>query len=130
MGGGKPWVCEVHFAFDEELNLYFRSLRSRRHSQEIAKKPEVAGNICPQYGLEEGCGGAISFEGSCKMVADPAKLKQIFPFFAKKLGSTEKILEEAKDAEGHQFYKITIKNWYAYGKFGGVSAEKYCLSLN
>lgn len=21
----KPWICEVHYVFDNELNLYFRS---------------------------------------------------------------------------------------------------------
>ncbi len=47
----KPWVCEVHFAYDEQLNLYFRSLKSRRHSQEIAKNPNVAGNIIDKFGI-------------------------------------------------------------------------------
>ena len=46
-----PWVCEVHYAFDDDLNLYFRSLSSRRHSQEIANNPKVAGNIIKQYKL-------------------------------------------------------------------------------
>ena len=40
----KPWVCEVHFAYDESLNLYYRSLTLRRHSQEIAENPNF-GNI-------------------------------------------------------------------------------------
>ena len=37
-----PWICEVHYAFDDELNLYFRSLQSRRHSKEIAENKQVA----------------------------------------------------------------------------------------
>ena len=24
----QPWVCEVHFAVDDELNIYFRSIKS------------------------------------------------------------------------------------------------------
>lgn len=28
-----PWIKELHFAFDNDFNLYFRSLESKRHSQ-------------------------------------------------------------------------------------------------
>ncbi len=51
VSGNKPWVCEVQFAYDEKLNLYFRSLKSRRHSQEIASNSHVAGNIVRQHEL-------------------------------------------------------------------------------
>jgi uncharacterized protein YhbP (UPF0306 family) len=47
----KPWVCEVHFAYDDDLNLYWRSKTDRRHSQEIALNPFVAGNIVKQHEL-------------------------------------------------------------------------------
>ena len=49
----KPRVCEVHFVYDNDLNLYFRSLTSRRHSQEIAINPFVSGNIVKQHVLNE-----------------------------------------------------------------------------
>jgi nitroimidazol reductase NimA-like FMN-containing flavoprotein (pyridoxamine 5'-phosphate oxidase superfamily) len=26
----QPWVCEVHFVYDDDLNLYWRSQPSRR----------------------------------------------------------------------------------------------------
>lgn len=41
----KPRVCEVYFVYDTDLNFYFRSKTSRRHSQEIAKNPYVSANI-------------------------------------------------------------------------------------
>ncbi|MEK7153707.1 MAG: pyridoxamine 5'-phosphate oxidase family protein, partial [Patescibacteria group bacterium] len=63
----KPWVCEVHFAYDDALNLYFRSLASRRHSQEIAENPSVAGNIIKQHSLEEYPLG-VYFEGMAEMM--------------------------------------------------------------
>jgi uncharacterized protein YhbP (UPF0306 family) len=63
----KPWVCEVHFAYDENLNLYFRSLTSRRHSQEIAQNPNVAGNIVRQHNLGEYPTG-VYFEGTAKLL--------------------------------------------------------------
>ncbi len=48
-----PWVCEVHFAYDDDLNLFFRSLASRRHSQEIKDNSHVAGNIVRQHSLAD-----------------------------------------------------------------------------
>jgi uncharacterized protein YhbP (UPF0306 family) len=30
----KPWVCELHFVFDDDLNLYWRSKADTRHSQD------------------------------------------------------------------------------------------------
>jgi len=58
----KPWVSEVHFVFDNELNFYFRSTPQRRHSEEIATNPNVAGNIVTQHFLGQKVRG-VYFEG-------------------------------------------------------------------
>lgn len=42
VNGGQPWICTVYFVEDEELNLYWLSLPTRRHSQEIAAYNKVA----------------------------------------------------------------------------------------
>ena len=126
----KPWVCEVHFAYDDDLNLYFRSLTSRRHSQEIADNPNVAGNIVQQYELEVGCDGAISFEGAAELMTDPAEREKVTRFFEAQLKPNKDILKEAEDPEGHQFYKITVSTWYAYGKFEGDTSAKQELPWN
>jgi uncharacterized protein YhbP (UPF0306 family) len=122
--GDQPWVCEVHFVYDEDLNLYFRSLRSRRHSQEIAANPRVAGNIVKQHELGESP-HAIYFEGTAECLTDDAERQRIFPRFAKRLGANESILEEARRGDGHQFYKINVATWYAFGKFSGDVTQKY-----
>ncbi len=125
----KPWVCEVHFVYDDNLNLYWRSLKSRRHSQEIAKNPHVAGNIVRQHSLKEGP-HAIYFEGKAELVDNEASRQKIFPLFHKRLSVSESILEDAQTNGGHQFYKATIENWYAFGKFEGTSYDKYKLGWN
>src|SRR5204862_27783 len=78
-GGNKPWVCEVHFAYDENLNLYFRSLKTCRHSQEIAQNPNVAGNIVRQHSLEE-YPHAIYFEGTAAIIEDEQERRRVFPY--------------------------------------------------
>lgn len=125
----RPWVCEVHFAYDANLNLYFRSLASRRHSQEIAANPQVAGNIVRQHALDE-YPHAIYFEGSAEVVSDEGLFPEIYGYFKQRQNVDESIIEDAKKADGHKFYKITIENWYAFGKFGGSSGEKYKLEWN
>jgi uncharacterized protein YhbP (UPF0306 family) len=122
----KPWVCEVHFTYDEKLNLYFRSIKSRRHCQEIASNPNVAGNIVKQHQLGEYPHG-IYFEGTAKIIEDNDEINKVFSYFQSKLGADERILEDAKKEDGHNFYRITVENWYAFGKFDGPSGQKYKL---
>jgi uncharacterized protein YhbP (UPF0306 family) len=113
----RPWVCEVHFVYDDNLNLYFRSLTSRRHSQDIATNPHVAGNIVKQHAKGEYPLG-LYFEGTAAMLDDEAARQEITPLFKDRLGIEADILAESRDPEGHQFYKITVENWYVFGKFG------------
>jgi uncharacterized protein YhbP (UPF0306 family) len=39
---GQPWICTVYYVEDEDLNLYWLSLPTRRHSQEIEKHNKIA----------------------------------------------------------------------------------------
>lgn len=129
VSGDKPWVCEVHFVYDDNLNLYWRSLASRRHSQEIAVNPNVAGNIVRQHSLDD-YPHAIYFEGNAELLSDRKEQQKIFPLFQKRLGADESILDEAQKDDGHKIYKITVENWYAFGKFGETSGQKYELKWN
>ena len=119
----RPWVCELHFTYDDDLNLYFRSLKTRRHSMEIAENPYVSGTIIKQHQPGESPHG-IYFEGTAKLCDDPSEFQRIYEFFKRRLGSAEAIVEEAKREDGHQFYKVTVSDWYTFGKFGGDSIEK------
>ncbi len=38
----QPWACTVHFYSDNELNFYWVSMSSRRHSTEIEQNPHAA----------------------------------------------------------------------------------------
>ena len=67
-----PWVSEVHFVYDNNFNLYFRSKANRRHSEELAKNPNVAGNIVCQHAPED-YPHAVYFEGTAAMVTDEAQ---------------------------------------------------------
>lgn len=129
VSGDRPWVCEVHFVYDDNLNLYYRSVASRRHSQEIAANPNVAGNIVRQHAVDE-YPHAIYFEGTAAQVTDQAVRQEVFQLFKARLNSDEAILEDAQKPDGHLFYKITVANWFAFGKFGGDKGGKFELKWN
>ncbi len=65
----QPWVATVYFATDIDLNLYWMSRASRRHSQEILENPKVAGTIVLPHNYGEKVRG-IQFEGTARQLSD------------------------------------------------------------
>ncbi|HZM64085.1 MAG TPA: pyridoxamine 5'-phosphate oxidase family protein [Candidatus Saccharimonadales bacterium] len=124
---GQPWVCELHYAFDDDLNLYFRSLSSRRHSQEIALNPKVAGNIVRQHQPGEYPLG-VYFEGVAEQLHDVDVEHPAYRALHKRFNVGQKVLDEAAREGGHQFYKISVTTWYVFGKLAGEEGKKYELA--
>jgi uncharacterized protein YhbP (UPF0306 family) len=125
----RPWVYEVHFAYDETLNLYFRSLTSRRHSQEIAANPHVAGNIVKQH--EPGTMPAgVYFEGTAEKLNPGDKQDKALACIDGRFHIGHKIWDEAQRPDGHQFYKITVETFFVFGKLEDGGPRKYELEWN
>jgi uncharacterized protein YhbP (UPF0306 family) len=120
----KPWVSELHFAFDDDLNLYYRSLTSRRHSEEIATNPKVAGNVVKQHVLGEQVLG-IYFEGIAKKLSAGPEQALASKLIEERLQASDTILEEAQQPDGHQFYKITVETFYIFGNLDNAGNNKY-----
>jgi uncharacterized protein YhbP (UPF0306 family) len=125
----QPWVCEVHFAYDDDLNLYFRSKPSRRHSQEIKDNPRVAGNIVKQHNLDESVVG-VYYEGSAEMISHIDADSPAYKSLSARLNLKPESLDEANEEDGHKFYKVSIQSWYVFGRFGGDSGQKHQLAWN
>lgn len=119
----KPWVSEVHFGYDDDLNLYFVSLHSTRHCQEIADNPHVAGNIVKQHSIEEAPNG-IYFEGEATKLEDPTQ-DQV-DLYCNRLGRDKaELVEMLKDKNSRSMYKIAPYNWAIFGKFGLDKNQKH-----
>ncbi len=129
VSGDAPWVCELHFAYDDSLNLYFRSLKSRRHSQEIAANSKVAGNIIDKYGLGDPVVG-VYFEGTAELLKAGDEQNLAAQCLKNRLKIKDDIVAEAADESGHQFYKISVAKWFVFGRFGGPSGQKHELAWN
>lgn len=113
--GDKPWICELIFAYDDDLNLYFRSLPIRRHSREIADNPNVAGSIVRSFRVGEYPHG-IYFEGTATLLPPGDEQKKAFQVMRDRLHLDDAIFEEAQQPDGHQFYKISVANWRVFVK--------------
>lgn len=121
---GKPWVCEVHFAYDQDLNLYFRSKRDRRHSREIAQNPYVAGNIVTQHMIGQKVRG-VYFEGRAVLLEDIDEQHPAFVCLCERFNRGNDILEESKTEDGHKFYKILVDTFYVFDSRESTPGEKY-----
>jgi uncharacterized protein YhbP (UPF0306 family) len=126
----KPWVCEVHFAFDDNLNLYFSSITSRRHSQEIAANPSVAGNIVTQHFLDQPGVRAVYFEGQASLLGPGPERDEACEVYRRRLHRGPEIFEEVKKPDGHQLYKITVDNYYLFDSYASKPSQKYQLKWN
>ncbi len=51
-------------------------------------------------------------------------------YIKKRMNIGNEIIEEAKKDDGHKFYKISVKNWYVFGRFGQPHGQKYKLEWN
>ncbi|HWZ65490.1 MAG TPA: pyridoxamine 5'-phosphate oxidase family protein [Patescibacteria group bacterium] len=75
--GSQPWICAVYYVTDGSQNLYWLSLPTARHSQEIANNTKLAIAIAikldqPVIGLQaEGVGSTVT---EASIIADIMQL--------------------------------------------------------
>ncbi len=119
-----PWVCEVHYVYDDELNFYFRSRPSKRHSLEIAKNPFVAGNIVTQHGVGEKPRG-VYFEGEAELLENVTENHPAYKLYCERFDEDRAILDEAREENGHKFYKISVKTFYLFDSRESSPSQKY-----
>jgi uncharacterized protein YhbP (UPF0306 family) len=123
----KPWVCEVHFVYDDDLNLYFRSKQSSRHSQEIAVNPNVAGNIVEQHDLTMKPRG-VYFEATARILEDFTNQHPAYQAFNSRMDLGPEIIEESKQVDGHKVYKIIVSDFYVFDSRESKPSQKYHLA--
>lgn len=102
----QPWVCNVWFASDEDLNIYWFSSTTRRHSKEVLKNPKVAGAIVlPQTPNDPPRG--LQFQGIAKLLTKQADIEKATTLFEGWIFSKKQIKElMAHKNKPHRYYKI------------------------
>jgi uncharacterized protein YhbP (UPF0306 family) len=114
LGGSNPWICSVYYVIDEDYNLYWASLPSRRHSLEIAGQANVAAAVPVAFTKGQPVAG-LQIEGSAEMVEDPMAIKPIAERYAAKFGRDDEWIRNftARKTE-HRLYKLTPTSYVLF----------------
>lgn len=120
----RPWVCEVHYVFDDGLNFYFRSTPARRHSKEIEQNNRVAGNIIMPHAVGEAVRG-VYFEGTAEGLTNVNETHPAYTLYCERFETGPEILEESQSDSGHGFYKITVETFYLFDSKESTPSQKY-----
>lgn len=104
--GNQPWACTVWFAIDEDLNIYWFSSTTRRHSKEVKANPKVAGAITLPHTPKDPP-RAVQFEGIAKELTDQKDISKARSVYESRIFDTVTIDSLIANPEKpHRFYKI------------------------
>lgn len=102
----QPWVCSVWFASDEDLNIYWISAETRRHSKEVMENQKVAGAIVLPQSPEDSPRG-LQLQGIAEILTDQNDIEKAVSIFIGRIFSKEKIKEFINHKEKpHKFYRM------------------------
>lgn len=124
----RPWVCEVHFSYDDDLNLYFVSSAKTRHAQEIVANPHVAGNIVTQHHKDQKV-RCVDFEGAAQMLEGEEAERTAYQAYVARYGESEGLLNEIRKDGDMRFFKINVENYYLFDSYGDARG-KHALAWN
>ena len=104
----RPWACSVYFAFDDNLNLYWISKTSRRHSNELRENENVAGTIVLPHAPGDKVRG-IQFQGIAKELTDSRGEAEVgMKCYGERFSMNEERVNAILDnSNGHVCYKIS-----------------------
>jgi uncharacterized protein YhbP (UPF0306 family) len=124
----KPWVCEVHFSYDDDLNLYFVSSSETRHAKDIVDNQFVAGNIVTQHHKNQKV-RCVDFEGHAQILSSVEAEQTAYKAYAQRYGTSEGLLNEIRKDGNTRFFKIAVKDFFLFDSYEG-ERSKYHLPWN
>lgn len=102
----QPWTCSVWFAADDDLNIYWFSSTTRRHSEEVLKNPNVSGAMALPHTPAD-TPRAVQFEGVAEMLVNEADVRKAMSVYVGRIFPQEQVDELMADEEKpHKFYRI------------------------
>lgn len=109
MRGDQPWVCSVYYASDDKLNIYWLSLPTRRHSEDITAHGKAAITIVvkvdqPVIGLQA--------EGTVEVVTKPAQIAKLMKLYVKRYNAGQDFYDNfIKGKNQHLMYRFKPKKF-------------------
>lgn len=103
----QPWCCTVYFVADDDQNLYWASLPTRRHSQEIKQHSKVAIAIPVKFVKGEPVAG-IQMSGTAEELLPSEDIRPVAKQYAAKFARDEVWIEHfVAGGTQHRLYKFT-----------------------
>lgn len=128
---GKPWISSVYYATDKDLNFYFVSKKTTKHSTHFAKKNDIAFSVSWFNPKDDEDRIAIQATGkveelkSLKFIAIGAKL--IFEKFDDWTIEPKSMIENLSGARMYRIVPTYIKFWNDK-LLGKPATEEYTLN--
>ena len=102
----QPWVCHVWFAADKDLNIYWFSSTTRRHSKEVAENSKVGAAIVFPHTPKDPPRG-LQLQGIAEQVTSKKEITKAILLFAGRIFTRRQIADFMKLRDHpHSFYKI------------------------
>jgi uncharacterized protein YhbP (UPF0306 family) len=101
-----PWVCTVHVATNDRMDLIWVSEVSSRHSQDIEKNAHVAGALVLPQRPDVPVWG-IQFQGEAQKVTDETEARELLSSYRKRFVMDEASVTKIALGDGpHACYVI------------------------
>ncbi len=72
----------------------------------------------------------VYFEGNAQQLTDVDQAHPAYVEYCKRFGTTATILDDAKNSDGHKFYKISVRKFYVFDSVESTPSKKYELDWN
>lgn len=107
VSGDQPWVCNVHYVADENQNIYWLSLPTRRHSQELQAHNKAAVAIAVK--TEKPVIG-VQAEGTVAVVEDKDEIARVMKQYVERFQIGGDFYDNfIAGKHAHHMYKFTPK---------------------
>lgn len=111
-GEGRPWVCTVYFVSDDSGKLYWLSLPTERHSQELEAHGHAA--VAIAYKTDKPVIG-VQGEGTVSRVEDAETVKRVMEPYVKKYDSGHQFYDNfVQQANQHHMYAFTPERFQLF----------------
>ena len=84
--GDFPWIANVYFTFDDNLNIYFFSDPNTLHCRQIAQNSTVAVSIVDSHQDVSQLKRGLQISGIAEQISDMEKVKQSLKMWKEALG--------------------------------------------
>ncbi len=125
----QPWICNVWFAADKDLNIYWFSSTTRRHSKEVIKNKKVAAAMALPHTPKDSPRG-LQLQGTAKMLTAQKEIDKAISVYAGRIFSRETIKDLMQNPQKpHKFYMIKPTQFVLFDSlnFGDEWRQEYNL---